>query len=53
MAPRVLQNWNDEVHTDILLAIVEHVKFGSQDWKNVVIALQEEKGYTFTEGAVQ
>ncbi|KAK0741700.1 hypothetical protein B0T21DRAFT_432990 [Apiosordaria backusii] len=51
-APRTLQKWDSETHTDILLAVCQHMKPTKVDWQSITEILQV-KGYTFTSGALR
>lgn len=44
--------WDANVHEDILISLFQHIKPSSEDWSNVMRDLQE-KGYSFTEGALR
>ncbi|RGP66839.1 hypothetical protein FLONG3_8711 [Fusarium longipes] len=52
MAKRQVMVWDANVHEDILISLFQHVKPSSEDWSNVMKDLQE-KGYSFTEGALR
>ncbi|KAF5670318.1 hypothetical protein FHETE_4563 [Fusarium heterosporum] len=52
MAKRQVMVWDSNVHEDILICLFQHIKPTSEDWSNVMRDLQE-KGYTFTEGALR
>ncbi|KAF4961464.1 hypothetical protein FSARC_10173 [Fusarium sarcochroum] len=52
MAKRQIMTWDANVHEDILICLFQHIKPSPEDWANVMSDLQE-KGYTFTEGALR
>ncbi|KPA46695.1 hypothetical protein FLAG1_00271 [Fusarium langsethiae] len=52
MAKRQVMVWDANVHEDILISLFQHIKPSSEDWSNVMSDLQE-KGYSFTEGALR
>ncbi|KAF4987321.1 hypothetical protein FGRMN_10446 [Fusarium graminum] len=52
MAKRQVMVWDSSVHEDILICLFQHIKPTAEDWSNVMKDLQE-KGYTFTEGALR
>ncbi|KAM5388780.1 uncharacterized protein FOBCDRAFT_257338 [Fusarium oxysporum Fo47] len=52
MAKRQVMQWDANVHEDILISLFQHIKPSAEDWSNVMGDLQQ-KGYTFTEGALR
>ncbi|KAF4502852.1 hypothetical protein FAGAP_900 [Fusarium agapanthi] len=52
MAKRQVMQWDANVHEDILISLFQHIKPSVEDWSNVMGDLQQ-KGYTFTEGALR
>jgi hypothetical protein len=48
---RTLQQWDDDTHRDILLALLEQMRPSGADWARIVARLHE-KGYKFSEGAL-
>ncbi|SPJ85439.1 uncharacterized protein FTOL_11220 [Fusarium torulosum] len=52
MAKRQVMTWDANVHEDILICLFQHVKPTAEDWSLVMRDLQE-KGYSFTEGALR
>jgi hypothetical protein len=49
---RVLQSWDPQVHEDILLAVLDHIKPDAAGWSQVMETLRAQ-GHTFTEGALK
>ncbi|KAF4415482.1 hypothetical protein FACUT_13366 [Fusarium acutatum] len=52
MVKRQVMQWDANVHEDILISLFQHIKPSAEDWSNVMGDLQQ-KGYTFTEGALR
>ncbi|KAK0386493.1 hypothetical protein NLU13_6328 [Sarocladium strictum] len=50
MAP--VQKWDEKVHENVLIAILEGMTFNKEQWSSIMTILHGQ-GYTFTEGALR
>jgi hypothetical protein len=50
MAPT--QKWDEKVHENVLIAILEGTSFNKEQWSGIMTILRGQ-GYTFTENALR
>lgn len=49
---RAVQDWSDQVHTDILCVMADSINLTKPQWAATITALHA-KGYTFSESALK